>query len=51
MIFLLGVPLAGVNVARKLDRDAESLNRNEVDSESVEVGESLSWMFLGTLDT
>lgn len=35
-----GVPLAGVYVARRAERDAESLKRNEADSDSVEVGES-----------
>lgn len=35
-----GVPVAGVYVARRAERDAESLKRNEADSESVEVGES-----------
>jgi hypothetical protein len=40
IVFLLGVPLVGVKVVRKAEREAESLKRNEADSESVEVGES-----------
>jgi len=39
-VFLAGVPMAGVYVARSAERDAESLKRNEADSESVDVGES-----------